>query len=71
MNEDGIEKLKKDIYRYKTLYEIVLDENRTLKEKCLNLENRVNELQTKPEESPKRSIIYRVLRKIYHIIKGE
>ena len=71
MNENENKKIKKEIYRYKTLYEILLDENRTLKEKCLNLENRLNELQTKPEEPSKRSIIYRGLRKIYHIIKGE
>lgn len=67
MNEKEVEKIKKDLYRYKTLYEILLEENRTLKENCLNLKNTVNELQQK--EPPKRCIIYRGLRKIYHIIK--
>lgn len=65
--KEEVEKIKKDLYRYKTLYEILLEENKTLKENCLNLQNRINELQQK--ERPKRSIIYRGLRKIYHIIK--
>lgn len=67
MKEHEVEKVKKELYRYKTLYEILLEENKTLKENCLNLQNTVIELQQK--ESTKKCFVYRVLRKIYHRIK--
>ena len=63
------EKLKKDLYRYKTLYEIVVEENKLLKENYINMQNTISQLQQKQEEPVKKSIIYRGLRKIYHKIK--
>lgn len=62
--------MKNDFYRYKTLYEIVLEENKLLKEKNTNLQNIISQLETEKQvEQPKKSIFYRGLRKIYHIVK--
>lgn len=70
MNEEEIGALKKELYRYKTLYEIAIEENQSLKEKCANLENTICTIeQERQQELPKKSFIYRVLRKIYHIVK--
>lgn len=66
---DEIE-IKKQLYRYKTLYEIELEENMLLKENCLRLNEQIIKLNQKMQENENRkSIFYRGLRKIYHKIK--
>lgn len=70
MNEEELETLKKELYRYKTLYEIVIEENQLLKEKCTNLENTIYTFEReRQQELPKKSFIYKGLRKIYHVVK--
>lgn len=69
MNEEELKKIKKELYRYKTLYEITTEENKVLKENYVSMQNTLNDLQQKQSEQNKKSIIYRGLRKIYHIIK--
>ncbi len=70
MDEEEIKKIKEDLYQYKTLYNILFEENKKLKEDCFKMQNTINELQQKEgKEQTKRGIIYRALRKIYHVIK--
>ena len=72
MEGENIDLLKRDLYRYRTLYEIGLEENKLLKEQVIrvneDLEAKVQELNNKNQEEPKRSILYRGLRKIYRTI---
>ncbi|MCI8384562.1 MAG: hypothetical protein HFJ33_06885 [Clostridia bacterium] len=63
--------MNENFYQYKILYEIVKEENGLLKEENLNLQNKMRQLEEskKQEEKPKKNIVYRGLRKIYHIVK--
>lgn len=72
MDNVTIEGLKKDLYRYKTLYEIGLEENKLLKEQILIMQQELQQRQQfmqQNQEQPQRSIVYRGLRKIYRMIK--
>lgn len=62
------EEIEKELYRYKTLYEIMLEENKLLKETNMQLQNIINESNNTQAEQ-KKSIIYRGLRKVYRLIK--
>lgn len=72
MEGENVDLLKRDLYRYRTLYEIGLEENKLLKEQIQRvnqeLDMRIQELNNKNQEEPKRSILYRGLRKIYRTI---
>mgnify|MGYP004640240685 CR=1 FL=1 len=70
MSENEVERVKKELYRYKTLYKIILEENKLLKENNENMQNVISQFeQEEQKKSQERSIIYRGLRKIYHIVK--
>lgn len=62
------EEIENELYRYKTLYEILLEENKLLKETNIQLQNIVNE-NSNTQGEQKKSIIYRGLRKVYRLIK--
>ena len=65
---------EEEIYRYRTLYDIVSKENKLIKETNAELQQKIDQLsiqleEQKNKEQPKHSIVYRGLRKIYHIVK--
>lgn len=69
MNEDIVE-LNKELYRYKTLYKILLEENNLLKENYRKLELQTSQQSINDnQDNTHKSIVYRGLRKIYHIVK--
>lgn len=72
MGDEKIEELKKDLYRYRTLYEIGLEENKLLKEQVQKIQQelqlQIQQSQAQSQEQPKRSIVYRGLRKIYRMV---
>ena len=70
MENEKIDELKNNLYRYRTLYEIELEENKLLKEQLQNIyQQQAQQAQQQAQEQPKRSIIYRGLRKIYRTVK--
>lgn len=61
---------KEDLYRYKVLYEIILEENKLLKEKNIEMQHKIIQLeQQNQQQANKKNVLYRGFKKIYHIVK--
>jgi len=70
-NHESVEKLKEEIYRYKTLYEIYVEENDSLKEQNRVLQA-LNQENSQGNGSNKKTIgsaFYNVARKVYRKIR--